>query len=89
MMFNDDGLGAAMEASATREIAEASLKMAKAALKPVGYRSILELCHRLVSAVQSGDAIETKRLSDLITALEVEFPEAKAALKSDYPGKSE
>lgn len=85
MMFNDDGLGAAMEASRTREIAEKSLEMAKAAAKPIGYRSILELCNRLRTAVVADNMSEVGRLSKLIVALEEEFPEAVAALNNDYP----
>ena len=54
---------------------------------PVGFRAILELVHRCRIAVVKNDAAEAKRLSDLATELEKEFPEATAMIEDMYGEK--
>lgn len=53
----------------------------------VGARSMLELINRFGKAKRSGDTEEAKRLSDLTSQLEHEFPKAMALINAMYGDK--
>lgn len=55
---------------------------------PIGYRTMLEMAHKIYRAVKDGDIERAQTLSALLSQLEGEFPEAKQKLDEDYPRSS-